>query len=389
MRSAAAILLALAVLAAGCGDSGTPTTAAPDSPGVTLTATAAPGWAATPIAVGVKPDLALDADGRPAMAYLLEDFDGFIAYADAASGWTESLIAEGYFYGPIGLAFDGDGRPLVAYHDHQDSTFQPQIGDLTVATRSGTDWAIEKAEDDGHDGWDSTITVGADGIVRAAGIDPSQFDSTDGVEYYELTDAGWEVTAIGSGPVDYEWNVGLAVAPDGTPALTYYDTPKGDLVYAERVGGAWELTTVAADGDQGRFSDLAFDSAGRPHVSFYDTTNGTVRYATRGDDGTWLVEDVASLDDVVLSFTGARRITSLGVGPGDEVGIVFSDTTVLQHAIRNGDGWAIDDVVSAGELSLGQLVSLAVDPAGVTHIAFFEVTAQSPLQGVVGYVTSG
>lgn len=370
-------------------DTPTATAAAPSvtEPAAAVGLVAAEGWSATAVGTGIKPALALDAQGAPAIAWLVEEVDeGFVSYAAEAEGWAEDRFIEGYFYGPIGLDFDAAGNPNIAYHDHQDTTFQPDKGDLVLAVRGDEEWDINTAGDDGHDGWDSTVVVGDDGVVRAAGVDPAQFQSEEGIEYYELTDAGWEVTAIGTGPVEYEWNVSLDVGPDGSPALTYFDHVNQDLVYASRDGEAWNLETVDSEGDVGRFSSLVLDAGGNAHVSYYQADSGTVRYATNAE-GDWSVEDVAVLDAVEIGFTGARRITDIDVDSDGTPYIAFADTTVVRLATEGGGGWEVEDVAAAGSLPLGQLVSLELDDAAVTHIATYEVTSPDPLDGVIVYLT--
>lgn len=366
----------------GGGDIG-----APDLPD--LSASTAAGWVATLIGPGTKPDLALDAGGSPGIAYLLEDIgEGFVAFASAGEGWVPDRFIEGYFYGPIGLAFDPQGRPNVAYHDHQANNFDRALGDLAYALRDGGQWAIAAAEDDGHDGWDSTIAIGADGVVRAAGVDPQQFDRADGVEYYELRDGTWTVTAIGSGPIEYEFNVSLAVSPDGLPAISYYNNRDRDLVFASFDGASWTIETVVSDGDVGKFSSLAFDAAGRPHISFYDDlggSSGRVLYAVRDGDA-WTVEQVGTLDDVEQGMFGTRRNSALALDAQGVPHVAFSDKSVIRYATRTDAGWDVEEIVTAGDRALGQLVSLALDGAGMPHLSFFEVTSSAPLDGLVVYL---
>ena len=365
---------------------------APIDDGVTPAASIADGWSATTVGAGIKPALALDSAGAPSIAYLFEAIgEGFVAFASATDGWTLDTVVEGYFYGPIDLAFDPEGRPNIVYHDHQASSFQQDLGDLTYALRDGTGWQISVAEDDGHDGWDSTIAIAADGVVRAAGVDPSQFGSSDGIEYYELSDGVWSVTAIGSGPIEYEFNVGLAVGPDGLPALSYYNDRDGELVFASFDGSAWTLETVTADGDVGKFSSLQFDAEGRPHISFFEDlggSSGRILYAVR-DGGAWTVEEVGTLDDVQQGMTGTRRNSSLALDAGGVPHVVFSDEGVIRYATRTEAGWDVQEIVTAGDRPLGQLVSLKLDAAGTPHLAFFEVTSGGPLDGLVVYVTQG
>ncbi len=365
--------------------SSAPSVTAPMSPEVTVPDE----WSLTEIARGVKPDLAFDAGGSPAVAFLLEDRDGFIAFADAGSGWTEERVADGYFYGPIGLAYDPDGNAIIAYHDHQDVEFNMDLGDLVVATRSDTGWTNSAAADDGHDGWDSTVAVAADGTVHAAGIDPQQFDREDGVQHYQLKGNRGTVTPIGSGPIQYEWNVSLAMKPDGNPAITYFDNNTQDLMYAERVNTTWSIETVVAAGDVGRFSSLAIDDAGTPHISFYensDETSGIVRYATRAG-GSWVTEQVGVLDDVVMAFTGARRTTSLDLHPNGAPVVAFSDRSGVYLATRRSSGWVTTTVATEEDFAPGQMVDLGIDDSGAPHLVTYAVTNESPLDGVIVYMT--
>ncbi len=404
---------AVAVLAVACADPAGPPidepsdpapTSAPAATAPTTTPTTAPPTTAPPttrrfagewvpvfVGSGVKPVLALDAAGEPAIAWLREDLDsGVVAYAAAAEGWSVDEFVKGYFYGPIGLAFDPEGRPHVVWHDHQADTFQPDLGDLTHAVRIEGEWQIDVAADDGHDGWDSTVAIGRDGVVRAAGVDPLQFDRQDGVEYYELGEAGWAIEAIGSGPVEYEWNVSLAIDAGGDPALTWFDQSGRDLRFAQRLEGIWSIETVADRGDTGRFSSLAFDAAGRPHVSFVRMVDGTtadVMYATRSEAAGWELEVVGTVDELVLGFDGARRSTSLALAPDGTPVVAYSDQEAVRVAARDpAGGWSTDIAFPrSGSGPLGQLVSLAVDGDGVPHVATWVVVNDSV--GEVYYLT--
>lgn len=417
MRSAVGILLAFGLVVAACGGAGEGTTTAPP-PGDTsttlattapptatttgtdagpgpqgegLTATPAAGWTSTMIGEGIKPVLALDSAGSPGIAFLTERIgDGYIGYATAGDDWAIDTFVEGYFYGPIGLAFDGDDRPNIVWHDHQADTFQDDLGSLAYAVRTDGTWQVGEATDDGHDGWDSTIAIGADGVVRAAGIDPAQFNRTDGVEYYELQGGTWTVEAIGSGPIFYEFNVGLAVGADGTPLISYYDNNQLTLQFARRSAGSWSIETVDSEVDAGKYSDVEVDAGGRAHISYLhqDTsTTGTVRYAVEDGSGGWTIEDVGRIEDLVTGFTGARRVTALELDDAGNPHVAFGDRSGIWYASRADGSWAVSQILAAGDLELGQLVSMELDTAGMPHVAYFEVTAPSPLAGVVAYMT--
>ena len=414
MRKSVLLIAVLALVAAACSsssddaaDSSTTTgagagstgsvTSAPagsettvaDSPDTALTLTVASGWSATTLGSGVKPAIALDSSGGPAVAWIFEAIgEGFIAYASAAEGWDVQLPLEGYFYGPIDLAFDTADVPNIAIHDHQADNFDPELGDLVRLFQDGSGWIKDTAADDGHDGWDSTIAIGTDGVVHAAGVDPVQFGGQDGVEYYRNAGEGWEVTSIGSGPIPYQYNVGLALDPAGSPSLTYYNDTDGDLVFARLDGDSWTLETVASDGDVGKYSSLAYDGQGRPAITFFEQTGGStgnILFAVR-DVGGWVLETVGELTG--FSEGNARRNSSLAFDSTGQAHVVFSDTTGVWYSVRGDAGWEIEQIVTA-DLSLGQLVSLVLDGSDTPHLVLYEITSNSPLDGTIAYLTRG
>ncbi len=413
---------ALAIVAAACGGSGSGdsppgtdastttaaeavstttaaatvlTTTAGDQPGMPpidrpdLTLTVADGWTVQSIGAGVKPVLALDSSGSPAVAWLFEQVgEGFVAYSAAQDDWNGSAVREGYFYGPIDLAFDPGDVPYIAYHDHQADDFDLALGDLTLVFPKGDRWTRDVARDPGHDGWDTALVIGSDGAFHAAGVDPSQFGSEVGVEYYNKTDAGWVVTPVGSGPTPYQYNIGLALDGNGSPVMTYYDFDNGDLIYASTDGTGWSSEVVSSEGDVGKYSSLKFHFDGRPAVTFFEQVgaeSGNILYAIRQGD-TWTVETVGA----VISFEegNARRNSSLAFDSQGRPHVAYSDTTGVWYAVLQDQGWETEQIVT-GDLPLGQLVSLQLDSADVAHLAIYEVTNSSPLDGSVAYLTNG
>ena len=61
----------------------------------------------------------------------------------------------------------------------------------------------------------------------------------------------------------------------------------------------------------------------------------------------------------------------------------MGDTGSVRLASRVGEIWVTQEVAAAGDLPLGQLVSLVVDDAGDPTVGFYEVTEPQPLNGVV------
>jgi hypothetical protein len=362
-------LLGLLALVAACSGG-------EESPELRPAATAGDRWTLTALARGAKPTLALDREGVPAVTYVRQGVGGWVDFASAAGDWKPKRISEGNYAGPADLDFDERGRPHVAWHDHENAEVSARNGNLVHAVREGGAWQVATARDQGHDGFQTSIAVGG-GVVHAAGIEPVQYQTDQGVEHYVLEDGAWSVASIGTGPLEYEYDVSLALGPAG-PALTYFDDRAEALVYASRGGASWSLERVVEGGEAGEFSSLAFDAQGRPHVAF-SRQNGDVLYAVR-EAGGWAIEKVA----------GER----FPAGPSlalDDRGVphlAFANREGIRYAVRGSNGWQVQNVAIAATRPFGSRVSLALDPKGTPHIAFYELTRSKPLRGVVVYAAS-
>lgn len=353
----------------------------------------AQGWRTEEIEPGTKPALALTPDGRPVVIYMLERQDGWVRVATLEDdGWRVEEIARGYFYGPPDVAVGPDGVVHGAYHDHQDSSFQPDKGDAVHVRGEGGEWIVSAVADRGHDGWDNRIATDAAGRPHMVAIDPLEFDGS-GVEYYVLADDGtWAVEQVGSGPQTYKYATSIAVDPDGTPWITYHDGSAADLVVAHRrEEGIWTIETVDERGDTGLFSEIAIDADGGQHVSYVERTSdtgGVVRYAFRSaSDAAWETSEIDTLDALFLGFTGARNLTSIALDADGRPAVAYSDERVMRLATRDEAGWRVETIAEAGEVPFGQIVSLAIDAAGQPHVAYALVTSKGPLDGTVAYAT--
>lgn len=250
------------------------------------------------------------------------------------------------------------------------------------------EWDVEAVFDVGHDGWDNRLIVDSQNRVHMSAIDPEQFGGV-WVEYYYQDESGeWQVESVGSGPQTYQFATSIAVDPNGVPHITYFEQSKNDLVMATRDGGDWTKEIVDAEGDAGLFSSLIIGDDGRYHVSYLmkAATFGAVKYATRGlDDSEWAVTEIDRLDDLAYGFVGARNVTSLALDTQGCPWIAYSDEKHLKLAVWDGSEWGMTTVVNAGDKTMGQLVSLGLDPDDQPHIAYFEITAKSPINGVIKY----
>ena len=103
------------------------------------------------------------------------------------------------------------------------------------------------------------------------------------------------------------------------------------------------------------------------------------------DGSAWQTENVDTLDDVRMGMTGARKITALVLDDDGTPHLAYTDRSRVAYAVRGDSGWATQDAALAGDAPLGQLVELALDADGNPHLIWFQVTALSPLSGIVMY----
>ena len=328
-----------------------------------------------------KPSLAVDPEGTPHLAYLVEAMPGYVKHAVLGTdGWDISEVATGYFYGPLDIDVDEGGAPHIAWHNHDRE-------DGAYATLVDGEWVGSNIRDQGHDGWDISVVIDPGGRPHVASVDPRQFGSRSGVEYAVLEGDSWEVEEVGSGPVAYEFGTEIVLDSRGRPHVAWYDNSDKDLKYAIKDSGAWDISTVDAEGDVGRFPSLALDVQGNAIITYYERLSPTEGYVklARWDGGGWDLQRIDKLDNVFLGHFGARKTSSLVLDPEDNPIVAYSDEEVIKLAWWDGSQWKVETAVEAGGTTLGQQVSLALDDSGVLHLTFADkVVKSSP--GVTGII---
>ena len=138
-------------------------------------------------------------------------------------------------------------------------------------------WQLVTVEDVGHDGWDNSIVVDSGGNWHTSAVDPAQFGGESGVEYATNAGGSVSVTAVGSGPINYEFGTSIQLDNDGLPGIVYYDQAEMGLEYAKFDGNQWLVVLVDNNGDAGRYATLVYDSANNPHVSYFFFAGDTTR----------------------------------------------------------------------------------------------------------------
>ena len=214
---------------------------------------------------GAKPSLAVDPQGTPHIAYMLEAMPGFVKHAvhDSNGDWNISTVSTGYFYGPLDIVVDEGGVPQISWHNHD------KENGAYAALVNGK-WVVHDINHPGHDGWDINLSIDSSGRPHIISINPSQFGSQSGVEYATFDGEVWQVEEVGSGPVPYEFGTGIALDSQDRVHVVWLDNSTKDLKYAITDGDSWDISTVDSEGDVGRFPSLALDKQGNPAISYYE-----------------------------------------------------------------------------------------------------------------------
>ena len=309
---------------------------------------------------GIKPSLTIDKLDRVHIAFLIEDSPGWVRYTTLAGGAPAiETVSNGYFYGPLDISCDQDNRPVIAYHDHDQE-------DQAVRRKEEEDWIVLDTPHPGHDGWDNAIVVSANGVIHTSSVDPSGFGGP-GVEYAFYGFNGWTVEPIGSGPIMYANATSIALDPSNNPVISYFDDRAGMLKLAKRVANNWDIETVDAGPNAGRFSSLWIDENNHTYISYF-VDGGFIRLASFVDNE-WNIQPIDKLDHVEVSFGGARNLTSISKF-GNKLGIAYGDKKAIKYATVSSAGIRLDTVSTTSNQEFGQIVSLGINSEGVAYIAF-------------------
>jgi MYXO-CTERM domain-containing protein len=243
-----------------------------------------------------------------------------------------------------------------------------------------------------------------------------------------IPDEAWEwVDGVPEGPVaipgskirggiaedgpDVGMYTSIAVAPDGTPMVSYFDRDTASLKLAARVGGVWQTSVVETGTSQidpgtggsliGMYTSLTLRSDdGRPGIAYLahvaDATgeHAEVRYASAqtqfptgpGDWQTWVVDTAPvpeNPDEIYPLPGGLGLFVDSARNPVDQAPVVvYYDRTNGDLKIARFDpqlGQFATPVILDGSngVDAGWSPSVQVDETGVAHVAYVGATGDN------------
>ncbi len=175
------------------------------------------------------------------------------------------------------------------------------------------------------------------------------------------------VSAQGANPIGAYPS--LAFSKQGQPAIAYYQETDGDLKYAISTGTetapAWTIQTVDTSGDVGKFPSLAFAPDGEPAIAYYDDTNDNLKFA-KYNAGTqqWVVSTVESTG-------GTGYGCSLAYNPAGQPAISYLDANQrVKLAKQDGTPWSFLMITAGSLYTSDSRTALRFTPDGRAAIAY-------------------
>jgi hypothetical protein len=208
------------------------------------------------------------------------------------------------------------------------------------------------------------------------------------LRYASWTGSSWQLEKVDTWSIMGE-QAALALDSHDSPHIVYFDWDLKDLKYAYKNGTTWDIEVVDEYGDVGYNPSIAIDSFDRPHVSFYNDTGIIARcrlkYAIRSGNS-WHTETVVSCGD----YDYGESDTSLKLNAENLPRIAYHASDYLSYASWNGSTWHVESVPrDPGDTA--NFPSLALDSRGNPHITYmreWDVTRLDyATKGLLGWMT--
>ena len=306
--------------------------------------------------VGYYSSLALDADGRPCIAYTTSGNvapKAVLKYASlVGSAWVSQDIQAGRCFNPS-LALDQAAMPCVAYQKHGQLSF--------IRQASGGVWHNEIAATSQSASYDTvgnhpSLAISVDGTVNI-----SHFQWNAGDLLYTRLDAGeWTTSPVDTVGWVGSWN-SIALDEDGNPCISSHNNTDLTVRYSHYDGTSWTTQTLPG---RGYGTSLKMSSAGFPYISYWDCWSNRLLCA-HYSGSCWIVE-------VVADVTASNTYTSLALDRQGNPHVAYWDIENQQlcHAYRGTSGWITEFIDAAYGYQ-----SMQIDSRGNIHISYYDRTS--------------
>ncbi len=302
--------------------------------------------------------LAVDKLGNLHLSYA-KDHEGIkYGFRPAASSQWFTMVLDRQIVSYTNLTLDRQGNPHICY--------TPRV--IRYAYWDGQKWQTQQiAPGSGVIGFSCSVAVDPDGTPHVVWYQEKNPDGSFAVslKYATLREGVWMARTIEFRGQTGKWNA-MVLDAQGYPHISYSAYTKGDLKYARWNGKSWVATTVDARNlrlYRGMGNSLALDANGRALISYYDETS--LKFAREGEN-TWSIE---SLIPVSPESSWKAFRSSLVMDQRGFPHICYEDFGALKHAYWDGNQWRIQ-VIAARGTEPHRYNALAIDGKDTLYVAY-------------------
>ena len=311
-------------------------------------------------ASGESISIAADLDGNLHMSYLAGNQMVRYGFRPAHTPrWFTMEIpgtpTEGNSHMPTRIALDPKGNPHVCLTP----------GVLKYASFDGKRWSVQQIDPGiGLVSFTCSVAIAPDGTQHVVWY---QYGVPGGGYYLHVKHAVLQNGVWMARTIDFEGQTGkwnsISIDAQGMVHATYDSFLKGQLKYALWNGKEWHVSIVDPSGGGGMGNSVLVNRDGEAQVSYEHDDKLLYAWQT---PTSWKIETVNQIS-TNGGWLGFRSRQALD--PQGNPHIVYEDGGAVEHAFWDGSGWKIQ-LVSARGLESNRFCDIAIDSEGTIYIAF-------------------
>jgi hypothetical protein len=319
---------------------------------------------------GESISMAADVDGNIHMSYL--GGNGMVKYgfrpAHTSRWFTMDIpgaASEGSTHLPTKIALDPQGNPHVCYTP----------GELKYASFDGKHWNIQQIDPaSGQISFTCSVAVAPDGTQHILWY---QYGMPGGGYYLHLKHAVLRDGVWMARTVDYEGQTGkwnsMVIDPRGVPNISYDSFLKNELKYAYWNSKEWKVSVVDSPergGAGGKGNSLILNRDGKAQISY--VRDDALLYAWPTATS-WKIDTVSQIS-TNGGWLGYR--TRQALDPQGNPHIVYEDGGSVKHAFWDGSHWSIQLISGPGP-DPNRYEDIAIDHQGTIYIGYRDASDNS------------